>query len=175
MGSASNPGGVGAGSADEGHVHRAAAHPLDEPVRVVLNQGEVDPGMGAVEGGQRVEQRGDGARRDHADHQSTADEPVHLVHRLAYGLDGRQHGPRLLERGGAGGRQARRAAGPVEERRTEVLLELADLRADTGLADVDTRRGAVKFASSATATKYSSCLSSITDDSSNHLYDLLDF
>ena len=46
-----------------------------------------------------------------------------------------------VERSRAGGRQARRAAGSVEERRAEILLELADLRADTGLADVDTRRG----------------------------------
>ena len=37
---------------------------------------------------------------------------------------------------GAGGRQARRAAGPVEERCAEVRFELADLRADAGLADV---------------------------------------
>ena len=142
MGSAPNPGGTVPEAPDEGHVHRAAAHPLYEPVGVVLNQGDVDPGMGEVESGERVEQRGGRARSDHADHQSTPQKPVHLIHRVAYGLNGREHGPRPFERGRAGGRHARRATGPVEERRPEVLFELADLRADSGLADVDPRRGA---------------------------------
>ena len=62
--------------------------------------------------------------------------------RLAHGSHGREHGPRSVERGRAGGRQARGAAGSVEEWCAEVLFELADLCADTGLADVDARRGA---------------------------------
>jgi hypothetical protein len=166
------PDGRGAGSSNKGKVRGTASHPFDEPVRVVLNQGDVDPGMRDVKRRERVEQRGDGARGNHADHQATAEEPVYLIHRLAHGVYSHQYRACSVERGGAGRSQARRAAGSVDEWYPEVVFELADLGADARLADVDTRG---RTASSATAMKYSSCLISITIDSSNYPNDLLDF
>ena len=79
---------------------------------------------------------------------------------------GCEHGAGVLERRRSGGCQGGRTARPVDEGRAEIVFELR-IWALTPDWLMCTRSAArVKFASSATATKYSSCLSSITRDSS---------
>jgi len=74
------PWGRGAGRPDKGQVRLAGADAFGEPVGAVLDQGDLDAGVGAVKRGEGIEQRGDGARGDHADHKPAADQPVHGVH-----------------------------------------------------------------------------------------------
>jgi hypothetical protein len=69
--------------------------------------------------------------------------------------------PRLLEQGGAGGRERDAALGTVEEPDPELLLELAYLFADGRLRDVQAFRRLAEMQLLATATKYLRWRSSI--------------
>ena len=127
---------------DQGQVDITGSNSLDESVRAVLDQGDLDAWMGVVERREDVEQRGDGARRDHPDREAASDQPVDLVDGLAHGVNREQRGPSMRERRRSCGGEGGVAAGPVDERGTEICFELADLSADPGLADVHTFRGA---------------------------------
>jgi hypothetical protein len=109
-GQRAQPWGRGAGRSDEGQVRLARADAFGEPVGVVLNQGDLDSWVGAVEGGEGIEQRRDGARGDHADHEPAADQPVHGVHGLPDRAGGCEYGAsvrqRRRSRRGQGGRAA---------------------------------------------------------------------
>ena len=95
-----------------------------------------------MEGGERVEQRGDGAGRHHADRDPAPDQSGDVVDRAADARHRREHGPGVLEGRRAGRGERGAAARPVDQRRAEVAFQLPDLRADPGLADVDALRGA---------------------------------
>ena len=128
-----------------------------------------------MERGQGVEQRGDGAGRHHPDHDPAGQQPGHVVHRLAGRGRGRERGP--------GVRQGRRPAAVSVAIRPDRSIRAAPRSRSswrTCALTPDwltwTRSAArVKFASSATATKYSSCLNSITSHSSFKKNYLLDF
>ncbi len=92
--------------------------------------------MGRVERGKRVEQRSDGAGRDHADHDPAPDQAVHVVHRLPQSVDRRERVTGVSERGRSGGGHRAPAARSVEEDGPELVFELSDLGTDAGLADV---------------------------------------
>ena len=130
------------GGADEGQIGRSATHVVREPVGVVLDQRHVDARVGVAERCEGVEQRCDGAAGHHPHEQPPADQPVHVVDGLAHGLRRREDGARVLDRSGSCRRQRRRASRAVDERRAQLALELADLRADPRLADVHALRGA---------------------------------
>ena len=102
----------------------------------VLDQRQLDAGVGRVERRQRVEQRRHSARGDHADHEPAAQHPGDLVDGLADGAGRREDRPGVLERRRARGRQRRRAPRAVDQLGAELLLEPSDLGADPGLADV---------------------------------------
>ena len=141
------PWGRGAGRSDQGQVRLAGADAVGEPVGVVLDQGDLDAGVGAVKGGEGIEQRGDGARGDHADHEPAADQPVHRVHGLPDGAGGCEYRAGVRQRRRSRGRQGGRAARPVDQGRAEIVLELPDLGADPRLADMHAlrRAGEVRF------------------------------
>ena len=124
------------GRADQGQVGRAVAHVLDQAVRTIFGQRGLDTRIGQVERGQSFEQRLDRAGRDHTDREPAADQAVDLVDGLPQGGGRRQHGPRVADGRLPRRGQRDRAAGPVEQLRAEVPLQLADLRTDAGLADV---------------------------------------
>lgn len=90
-----------------------------------------------MERGERVEQPGDGAGGDHADHQPSPDQGRHLLDRLPGGRGGGQRRPGVRQRRTPGRGQGGSAGGAVEQGGAEVVLELADLGTDPGLADVD--------------------------------------
>ena len=117
-------------------VHLAVAHPLHETVGIVLLQGETDAGVRVVECGQRIEQRGDGARGHHADDEAASNEVVDVVHGVPHVLDRAEHGSGVIQRGRAGRSEGGRPCGPVDEHGAEITFELLDLRADPRLADV---------------------------------------
>ena len=165
----------GTGRPDQRQVGRAGPDALDEPVGVAFLQGDPDARMGEVERGERVEQRGDGARGHHPDHDPAGEQPGDVVHRLPDCGRGGERGP--------GVRQRRRPAPVSVATRPDRSMRVAPrsrsswrIWALTPDWLTRTRCAArVKFASSATATKYSSCRSSITSDSSYKKNNLLDF
>ena len=138
-------------------------------------QRDLDAGVGAVERGERVEQRRDGAAADHADDEPAADQPVHVVDRVPQRLGRGERGPGVVERRRAGRVSvAVRADGRSAARRARCSSwRTWALTPDWLMCTRSAAR--VKLASSATATKYSSCLSSITTDSSHQKNYLLDF
>jgi hypothetical protein len=141
MVSASSPSGRAAGCPDEGHVGRTGPYLLDQPIGVAFHQRDLDAGMREVERAQGVEQRGDGAGRHHPDHDPAGEQPRHVVHRLADRGRGRERGPGVRQGRRPSRRQRSHPARPVDQRRAEIPLKLADLRADPGLADVHPLRG----------------------------------
>jgi hypothetical protein len=92
--------------------------------------------VGRVEGRQRVEQRRDRARGDHADHEPAAQQAGDLVDGLPDRSGRGDDRAGVLERRGAGGRQRRCAPRPVDQLGAELVLEAPHLCADAGLADV---------------------------------------
>lgn len=130
------PGRGGGRRPDERHVDGTGADRLDEPVGVVLQQGDLHAGVGPVEGGEGIEQRGDGAADDHADRESAPDDARHVPHRLADRLGGGERGPGGCERGRSGGGEGGGAGRAVEQLGAQFLLQPADLGADPGLANV---------------------------------------
>lgn len=89
-----------------------------------------------MEGGEGVEERGDGAADDHADRDPTPDHAGHVPHGLAHRRGGGERGPGGGEGGRTGGGEGRGAGRAVEQLGAEFPFQLADLGADPGLADV---------------------------------------
>ena len=118
------------GGPDEGHVGRTGPDLLDQPIGVSFHQHDLDARMGQVERGQGVEQRGDGAGRHHPHHDLAGEQPGHVVHRLADRGRRRERGPGVRQGRRPSRRQRSHPAGPVDQGRAEIPLELADLRAD---------------------------------------------
>ena len=158
-------GGWRVSSSDQRQVDLAGSDPLDESVRAVLDQSDLDARMGNVERRQDVEQWGDGASRDHPDREAASDQPIDFVDGLAHGVNREQCGPGMRERRRPCGGEGGVAAGAVDKRGTEIGLELADWALTPDWLMCTRSAARVKFASSATATRYSSCLSSMTVDS----------
>ena len=164
----SSPSGVGSGVPIEGEVDRARPHQVDEhdrrcprPARSRCRDGRGGTPASASNSGVIVQPVTMPTTRRPRTSPFTSSTALRTA-----SADG-QRGAGGPERRGAGRRQRRGPLGAVEQRGAEVALELADLRADPGLADVHPPAARVKFASSATATKYSSCRSSMTRDSSH--------
>jgi hypothetical protein len=137
IGSTPNPsGGRPAGRADQSQVGRAGPHPGYQLVGGVLDQGELDAGVHQVERRKGREQWGDGACGDHSDHEPTPDQPVHLVDGHPHGGHRGQYRARGLQGRRACRGQGRRPSRPVDQKGPQLVLELPDLGAHPGLADV---------------------------------------
>ncbi|EGJ74106.1 putative LysR family transcriptional regulator [Streptomyces sp. Tu6071] len=128
--------------ADQREVDRALAHARGETVRVVLHEPQRDPGVRAVEGGERGEEGLDGAGHDHADDETPPYQGVEFVDRRAQPALRREHLPRVPPHHLPRLREPHRAGRAVEEHGAQLPLQLRYLRADPGLADVQARGGA---------------------------------
>ena len=96
----------GAGGSDQRQVDLTGVNSFNETIGVVLDQGDLDPRVSAMERSEDFEQRGDGARGDHADAEPASHQTVYFVDGLAHGVDRCQHGPSVRERRRACGGQA---------------------------------------------------------------------
>lgn len=96
--------------ADEGYVQGAGAQLLYQRGGIFLSQCDGDPGVGAVERGEGVEQRGDRARGDHTHGESPCEQAGNLFDRLAETRCGGKYFSRVLHGHLARGSERRGAA-----------------------------------------------------------------
>ena len=89
-----------------------------------------------MEPGEGVEQPGDRAAVDHADHQPAADQAGYVVHRVPNGVHRCQCSTGVLQCGCSSCGQGGDTARAVDESGTEVVFQLPDLSTDPRLAYV---------------------------------------
>ena len=130
-------------------------------------------GCARVERRQQVGQRHRRARHDHPHAHMPAHQPAQLLDRLPHARPPPPAPPRERQHRRARLGQRHRAPAALQQLLRRARARASDLRADAGLRHQHALGGAREAPPSTTATKYSSCRSSIRRDASWHHYQLL--